>query len=63
MLFGEVEREVEIVQRTILGELVVVQQVRSVTVDERAQRQAILPGHVEVLYVHILVWCGLREEQ
>lgn len=59
MLLGEVEREIEIVQRTVLGELVVVQQVRSVTVDERTQCQTILPGHVEVLYVHVLVRCGL----
>ena len=61
MLLGQVEGQVEIVQRTVLGELVVVQQVRPVTVDERAQSQAVFPAHVEILYVHVLVRCGLGE--
>ena len=38
-----------------LGELVVVDEVRPVTVDERAERQAVLEAGVEVLHVHVLV--------
>ena len=38
-----------------LGELVVVDEVGPVSVDERAERQAVLEARVEVLHVHVLV--------
>jgi hypothetical protein len=40
---------------THLGELGVVEQVGSVTVDERAEGEAVPPAQVEVLDVHVLV--------
>ena len=59
VLLSNVESQVEVVQRVILGQLGVVQQVRPVPVDEGAERQTITPAQVEVLHVDVLVGSGL----
>ena len=40
---------------THLGQLGVVNQIRSVAVDEGAEGEAVLPAQVEVLHVHIAI--------
>lgn len=42
MLLGNIKGQIEIIQRMILGELAVIKKVGSVSVNERAQRQAVL---------------------
>ena len=59
VLLSNVESQVEVVQRVVLGQLGVVQQVRPVPVDEGAERQTITPAQVEVLHVDVLVGGGL----
>ena len=59
VLLSNVESQVEVVQRVVLGQLGVVQQVRPVPVDEGAERQTITPAQVEVLHIDVLVRCGL----
>lgn len=55
VLFGNVKREIEVVQRIALVQLGVVEQIGSMAVNERAEGQAVLPRRVEVLHVHVVV--------
>lgn len=55
VLLGYIESGVEVLQRVVLGELAVVDEVGPVPVDEGAEGQTVLERQVEVLNVHVLV--------
>lgn len=59
VFLGHIEGRVQVLQRIILGEFAVVDQVGPVPVDEGTERQTVLEGQVEVLNIDVLVWSGL----
>lgn len=59
VLLGYIKCSIEIFQRIILAELVVVNKIRTMTMNQCTEGETILERQMEVLYVHILVRCGL----
>lgn len=59
VLLSNIECSIEILQGIVFAEFVVVDEVRSVTMDECTERQTVLEGQVEVLNIDILVRSGL----
>lgn len=72
MLFGDVKRQIKVVQRIVARETTekitfssihthypshapVVEQFRTMTMDERAEGETVLPARVEILHVDVLV--------
>lgn len=59
VLLGDVEGRVQILQWIVLAELVVVDEIGTVTMDQGAERQTVLERQMEVLDVDVLVGGGL----
>ena len=55
MLFGNVEGIVEIFDWIVLGQLVVVDEIRTMTMDESAKGETVFEAHVKVLHVYVFV--------
>lgn len=56
ILFGDVEGSVEVFERIVLGQLIVINEIGAMAMDEGAECQTVLEGEMEVLYVDVLVW-------
>lgn len=55
MFFSDIKREVEVVDRIAFVKLIVIDKIRTMAVDERAESETILPARVEILHVHVVV--------
>jgi len=59
VLLGDIESQVEVSELVLRGQLVVVDEIRAVTVDESAEGQTVLEGTTEVLNVDVVIRLGL----
>ena len=55
VFLGDLERQIQVFDRILAAQAFVIDQVRSMTVNESAKGETVLEAHVKVLHVHILV--------